>query len=334
MSARTSTILIISILLLGLGAGHSLADQTALERAEELGLEEGPAVPRPPSSPQARRQPPADTLLIPESTNDCVMAFDPTTGDLIDAAFICDSDHLSTPIHAIASPTRDTILVSDQVEDVVNEYDFSGNWLGIYAPAGGPTTSIVDNMRGLALRPATGNLLITVASGANADNVAEFDGAGSYLGNFIDNSGGQLDSPWSVLFRASDVLVTGGTSDAVHQYGTDGSYLGDLITGIEFPEQIAEAGNGNLLVAGFSVPSAVYEYQSDGTPVASYDVVTGCRGVYELPNGNILVTNGDGVHEITRLNTLVETKISGVSARFIELADNLVPVELQTFSVE
>lgn len=44
----------------------------------------------------------------------------------------------------------------------------------------------------------------------------------------------------------------------------------------------------------------------------------GYRGAFELPNGNILTTNGDGVHEIGRSGNLVETKLSGVSARFIE----------------
>jgi uncharacterized repeat protein (TIGR01451 family) len=55
-------------------------------------------------------------LLIPESTNARVMAFDPATGDLIDADFIpSDPAHLVTPINAIFEPRSNTILVSDQV---------------------------------------------------------------------------------------------------------------------------------------------------------------------------------------------------------------------------
>src|SRR5690606_32249796 len=41
------------------------------------------------------------------------------------------------------------------------------------------------------------------------------------------------------------------------------------------------------------------------------------RGVYELPNGNILTTNSGGVHEVDRGSSLVETKVSGANARFI-----------------
>lgn len=63
-------------------------------------------------------------------------------------------------------------------------------------------------------------------------------------------------------------------------------------------------------------------------------ILDNIRGISLRANGNLLVTNGDGVHEITRSNTLVETKISGVSARFIEYTLEPVPVELQAFEVE
>lgn len=60
-------------------------------------------------------------LLIPESTNDRIMAFDPTTGDLVDADFVpADPTNLNTPIHAVLNTCNlPTIQVSDQVVDVV-----------------------------------------------------------------------------------------------------------------------------------------------------------------------------------------------------------------------
>ncbi len=62
-------------------------------------------------------------LLIPDSTTDRVMAFDPTTGNLVDADFIpADPDNLSTPKSAILSAGGNSILVSDQIDDVVQEY--------------------------------------------------------------------------------------------------------------------------------------------------------------------------------------------------------------------
>ncbi|MCB1036695.1 MAG: IPTL-CTERM sorting domain-containing protein, partial [Acidobacteria bacterium] len=89
-----------------------------------------------------------------------------------------------------------------------------------------------------------------------------------------------------------------------------------------FPEQISQIASGNVLVANFSgTQEGVVELDPAGMVVGTYDPASlgGYRGAYELPNGNILTTNGSGVHEIDRSGNLVETKISGVSARFIEL---------------
>ncbi len=261
-------------------------------------------------------------LLIPDSAEDRVMAFDPETGDLYDADFIpSDPTNLSTPIQAALHPDENSILVSDQLADGLLQYDLDGNFLGWFAPVGGVNNAILDNVRGWSLR-ANGNILVTTAGGANTDAIVEFDTDGNHIGNFIANGAGGLDGPWSVLYRPehSDYLVTANTSNAVHRYDMNGAFLGNLVPSINFPEQIAQTASGNLLVAAFSTPSGCYEYTSDGTYVGYYDVVSGLRGAYELPNGNILVTNASGVYEIDRTNTIVETKISGVNARFIILA--------------
>lgn len=78
-------------------------------------------------------------LLIPDSTNKRVMAFDPANGDLIDAKFVpADDTHLTTPIEALASPDGSRLYVSDQVDDVVQSFDMaSGAWVSTFAPAGG-----------------------------------------------------------------------------------------------------------------------------------------------------------------------------------------------------
>jgi len=47
--------------------------------------------------------------------------------------------------------------------------------------------------------------------------------------------------------------------------------------------------------------------------------------VYELPNGHILCRNRNGVYEIDRAGALLDTKITGVSARFISFVQ---PVEV------
>ncbi|MPZ52014.1 MAG: hypothetical protein GEU79_04650, partial [Acidimicrobiia bacterium] len=71
---------------------------------------------------------------------------------------------------------------------------------------------------------------------------------------------------------------------------------------IQFPEQIIEIENGNVLGAGFSSPSGVWEFDPDGDQLALYDPVTSVRGAYELPDGQILATNSGGIHRFTRDN--------------------------------
>lgn len=260
-------------------------------------------------------------LLIPESTNDRVMAFDPATGDLIDPDFIpADPANLSTPIQAILAADQNSILVSDQLEDLVQQYDLAGNYLGVFAPAGGVDTNILDNVRGIAL-DGNNNLLVTVGGGGNDDAIAQFDTSGNFLGNFVANGAGGLDSPFDVIPTAAGEFLVGGiNSDNLMRYDGTGSYLADLSSIDTFPEQLYQMTNGNFLVGNFTgTEEGVVEYTSTGTLVGIYDPVSlgGYRGVYELANGNILTTNGSGVHEIDRTGNLVETKISGVSARFI-----------------
>jgi len=258
-------------------------------------------------------------LLIPDSTNDRVMAFDATTGDLVDADFIpTDAAHLSTPKSAILSADGTSVLVSDQVDDVVQEYDLDGNYIGVFAPAGGPNTAILDNILGIDLLP-NGNLLVPVTGGANSDAVAEFDASGNYLGNFIANAAGGLGGPFDVWPLGTDWIVPSIDTDDVRRFDSAGAPLGVFASAVSFGEQVNGAANGNVLVANFSTPNTgVIEYTPAGALVAVYNVITGNRGVYELPDGTILTTNGSGVHVIDRANNLIATKFSGSGAQYIE----------------
>lgn len=262
-------------------------------------------------------------ILVPDSTNDRVMAFDPATGDLVDADFIpSDSTNMATPKNAILSPSNDSILVSDQINDVVLEYDFDGNFLGIFAPVGGPNNTILDNILGLALRP-NGNLLVTVTSGSNQDSVAEFDTAGNYLGNFVAIGAGGMDGPFDITQRPTDWAVSNINSDDLNIHDLDdGAFIAELAPINNFPQQVGMAGNGNLLIGNFSgTQEGIVELTPAGVVVDIYNpaAVGGNRGAYELPNGNILTSNASGVYEVDRLGNLVETKISGISAQYIEL---------------
>jgi predicted extracellular nuclease/subtilisin-like proprotein convertase family protein len=264
-------------------------------------------------------------LLIPDWTADRVMAFDPVTGNLVNADFIpTDAVNLASPKNAILSAAGNTILVSDQIRDVVQEFSLAGTFIRTFAPAGGPNPAILDNILGITLRP-NGNLLVTVTGGANTDSVAEFDTNGNYIGNFIAQTSGGVDGPFDILYRTTttgtDYLVPAINSDAVHRYSDTGSFLNIFAPVNSFPEQISLGRvPGNVLVANFSgTQTGILEYTEDGTFVGRYTGATGNRGVYELPNGNFLTTTGTSVVEVNRSNQIVSTKATGVNAQYIEL---------------
>lgn len=272
-------------------------------------------------------------LLIPDWTNDNVLSFDPISGDLVNANYIpSNPGNLASPKHALLN-VNGFVSVSDQITDLVQKFDTTGNYLGIFAPAGGVNNNILDNIRGHAYRP-NGNLVVTVGSSANSNGVPEFDLGGNYLGNFIAIGAGGLNSPFCVLFRANDVLVTGSSSDAAHRYDLSGNYINNLISGPNFPQQIIELANGNLALAVFSTPSGLGIYDSNGNQLNFFTAVTGLRGVYQLPSGNYVVTNGAGLHEIDGTNgNLVRTIYASANMQYISLVDySIIPVELTSFT--
>jgi len=241
------------------------------------------------------------------------VALDPQTGDLVNANFISIANlPAGAKTHAFLHSDGQRVLISHQTQDVVYAYDLNGTFLGVFAPAGGPNPAIMDNVRGMAFHPTTGNFLVTSAGGTNINAVVEFDLNGVFLGTFIAPGAGGIVGPWSILFRASDVLVSA-SGDGIYQYDHNGMPISVWNAAIQFPEQIGPTATSNILAAAFSSPSGVWEMDANGNQLAIYNVVTSNRGVYELPNGNILTSNSAGVHEITRNNTLVRTIIAGNS---------------------
>jgi hypothetical protein len=274
-------------------------------------------------------------LLVPDWTNDNVLSFDPVSGDLLNANFIPPSPGvLASPKHALLHPAG-FITVSDQIQDVVQKFDSSGTFLGRFAPADSVNPAILDNLRGHAYK-RDGNLVVTVGSGPNQNGIPEFDYTGHFISNYITNGAGGLNSPFCVLFRDNDVLVTGSSSDAVHRYDLNGAYLNNLITGVQFPQQVIELPNKNLALAIFSTPSGLGIYNSTGTQLSFFTQVTGLRSAYQLPNGNFLVTNAGGLHEINGTNgTLIRTIYSSANMQYISLIDyTAIPVELISFSAD
>jgi subtilisin family serine protease len=290
-------------------------------------------------------------LLVPNQTTGAVMAFDQQTGELLDEEFIPwhqfdpdrDSPFSYSPIHLLPNATGDGFLLSDQLRWVITEYDLAGNFRRVFAPTTGERGEIIGNIRGMSWSP-WGTLLVTVASGDNADSIVELDADGDYLGTFIPPGLDELDSPWYVLPREGDILVSASGSEAIHSFALDGTTANDRFAGLNWPAQLVELDNGNILTVNWSGGDGpgVREFDRDGNLIGRY-VASGSsyKGVHELGNGNLLVTTSTGVHEIDRVGEVFDTKASGIgTARYIthvRLPDAqpcVTPAEVPWLSVE
>jgi uncharacterized repeat protein (TIGR02543 family) len=263
-----------------------------------------------------RTIPPEGILLMPHSGTKAVVSFDPHTGNVLNPTFFpADEVNIGTPIKLIWNYNGTSMFISDQVKKLVLQYSPTGEYQGIFAPPGGPDDAIMSNVRGIFIRQ-NGNLLVSVSGGANMHSVIQFSPTGEYLGQFIAAGAGGLDNPWDIVYRQdfNDYLVSAsGNGGQVLRYDPNGAFLGVFTSGVNFPQQMHLLSDGNLLVATFSSPSGLYEFNSSGVQVGYYGVVGSLRGVHELGNGNILVTNASGVHEINRQNQQISTKLTGQS---------------------
>lgn len=273
-------------------------------------------------------------LLVPDWTADRVWAFDPTTGNLVDTAFIrSNNTALDSPKEALLHPIHNFVTVSDQIRDLVQKFNpMDGTWLGWFAPSTGVNNAILDNIRGHAYRP-NNNLLVTVASGTNSNTIAEFDTGGNYLGNFIGQGVGGLNGPFSILIRENDILISQSSAPTgVKSYDLNGTYLAQWATISSFPQQIFRMADGRIAVANFSGTGStgIRLYTSDGTFLRLLSGVTGNRGVYQLPNGNFLTTNAAGLHEIdSTTGSLVRTIQAAPNFQYINLYKPRPPVSVR-----
>ncbi|MBM4176846.1 MAG: hypothetical protein FJ213_11855, partial [Ignavibacteria bacterium] len=269
----------------------------------------------------SNRSIPSKLLLVTDWTYDRVMAFDYETGDLVDTAFIhSDGPRLQSPKQALQKSTS-KIYVSDQISDVVQEYDTSGYFVKTFAPAGGVNNAILDNLRGITFRP-NGNLLVCNASGTSQNTVQQFDTGGVFVNTFMSAS---VNSPFCVLYRQNDILLTNSSgTPKMFKYNFDGSLIGAFTsTTLNFMQQMIKNTDGTIIACDFSTPnSGLKVFDSTGTLITTLSGVTGNRGVFRLPSGNYLTTNGAGLHEIDdTTGALVRTIYSASSLQYINLFD-------------
>ncbi len=285
----------------------------------------------------------AGVVLMPDSSNDRIVAFDPETGDVIDPNFVPAIEDAGIPIQVILHPDEERLLLSRQAGaggGIVESYDLDGNYLGVFAPAGGQDTTIMQNIRGMAVHPTTGHVLVAVSGAADTlypDSVLAFDEDGELVGPFIESGAGGLDGPWSIIFRDNDLIVSDSGGDVLRTYDWDGEFIEIFTDDPNFPQQIAWNADGHVLAAGFSNPSGAWEWDADGEQLGLYGPETSLRGIYDLAEGTIMVTNASGVHEIDRDGNLVRTITSDVNGRhlsFVQAGISCDPLPPSWLSVD
>lgn len=270
-------------------------------------------------------------LLITDFSNDRVLAVSPFDGSVINANFITDIGavgwQFSSPKEAIQVGSE--IWVSDQVEDRIHRFSQTGSFLSSIGNAG------LDNIRGMGI---TGNTVYVCNQGTNngapGPALVGFDFSGSPVGNRALVAGA---SPFDVLDYGTpgELLVTNSTSDDVERINSaTGALIGQfqITTALQFPQQMFKRSNGNLLVAGFSGAGAsgLYEFDSAGNQVGFFLNGLGPRGVFELQNGEYLVTYGGGAGgRLVRVNPQtgdVTTILSGgIDLHYINLVEIPAP---------
>jgi len=253
-------------------------------------------------------------LLVPETSNNRVLQFNPDNGDLIDAYFIPPSLILDFPMQALITPWK-TVSICDFGEDVIFEFDTDGSFIRQFIPSGGvPNTSILDGNRSHVFI-GDDTILVTVQFGPNANSVARFDADGNYLGNFISNGLGGLSEPVYIFKRKNDYLI-GDLSDTIRTYDLNGNYSGNFAADLDFPDEISMTADSNIVVAVDNEinPQGVHIFDYNGNFIKELEPMMLLRGAIQLSNGNFLVTNIGGVHEIDTSGNVIRTVVSGVSA--------------------
>ncbi|MBE2278970.1 MAG: T9SS type A sorting domain-containing protein [Ignavibacteriaceae bacterium] len=274
-----------------------------------------------------------DFVMVINSTDDVVVLLNAQTGDIVDPVFIGPDANLQTPKSVQMHP-QNFVTIADQLSDVVTKYDTSsGSSLGIFAPIGGVNTTILDNLRGHVYR-SNGNLLVTVGGGGNINSIAEFDQSGNYLGQFISTGLGGLDSPFDIIFRDNDALVSAYGTGKILSYSNTGAFNSEFSTSLVRPQQIYETVEKYIAVADFGVGGGIIVLSETGTLLNLFPNVQANRGIFKLGNGNYLTTNGQGVYEVNgTTGGLVRTIIAGKSCQYFgSLTFSVIPVELVSFN--
>jgi hypothetical protein len=258
-----------------------------------------------------------DWLLAVDTAANRIVQLDASTGAILNGSFITDANSASTwdfQTPRAAIQVGEQIWVSDQSPGVnaIYRFDIGGAFLGRIG--GNVADGGLSNVRGLRV---VGSEVLVVntgtTNGAPGPAIVRFDFAGNRLGSFSTVVSASVgNSPWDVMAFGDGLLISDGSSRGWQRYSLDGSHLGALNSGINnIPQQMFQRANGNVLAAANgSTPTGSFGlYELDGTSGAVLRQWTGLpglgvRGVFELGNGQFLISEAGGASATRGLGTV------------------------------
>lgn len=266
----------------------------------------------------------AQYVMVPDFTADRIMLFSAQDGSLVDANFITEPNSAYINNAKDAIQVGNQVWISDQPGNRVLRFDVpTQTWLN---PITGDGTTNLSNLRGMEV---VGNTVYVSNSGTGfGKSIVTIDAtSGSVTGSFAIASG---NSPWDVKAVGNELFISNyetgtGSTSRVDRYSLAGTFLGNVITttnaasGLAGPQQLNLKANGNLLIGGFSgtTNSGIYEYTTTGTFVNFFAGGLGQRAAFELGNGNVLFTKGDGVFVYDVGDNIFSPSITGANSQFI-----------------
>ncbi len=250
-----------------------------------------------------------------------IVKLDAFDGQLLDSNFIVDANSASTfdfrrPWDVVQ--VGEQIWVTDADADSIFRFDRHGQWIGTIGPAAGR----LDDPRGACF--ANGTVYVVnrrSANGALDNSLTRFTPDGQWLGAFsVSNSSVE---PSDVLERSGELLVSlepdfGGTRIDRRTYlgGNLGAFVNAAFSGVQVdkPQQLSLTSTNSVLAAGSSGFRGIYEYPQANTIAAYHFFGSALYGVFELGNGERLVSD-PAIKTHDRVNSAVTLLHSSANAR-------------------
>jgi hypothetical protein len=250
----------------------------------------------------AAPEPEVEVLLIPDSIEDAIGVYDPATGaylgDFVPPKTGMEPWSFALPNNAVQGPDK-RIYVSDQSSDAVFCFEQDGSFHGVFAD----DSDGLDNVRGIDFRD--GELFVSLSPAGGQAVVARFSATGNRLADFINDS----SDPFDIFFLddSSMLLANVSSPDDVRRYNALGAFQATVVT-TDFPQQIQQLPNGNLVAAGWD---EYLEFALDGSVMRTVAVTNTKpgRGIYPLSNGFWLVASAGGVDVVNPNTEVVEQAI-------------------------